>query len=197
MNRGRKAARSERGLWKLLSKKIVWKFNIIDILLILIVLISIISLIYKSTFGSSDAQLQTFYVTYVCESTPAEVVGSIKAGDSCMDGDSNISLGVLTESNSEPLETPAPPTATPRDEASSSNDEGDGEDGAGAASVESENSAPGKSRAVFTTEVEAYKYDHGIYIEDSVYVLGKQVNLVIGDAIFDSYVSNIAAAPSE
>ena len=52
-------------------------------------------------------------------------------------------------------------------------------------------------RAVFTTEVKAYKYDHGIYIEDSVYVLGKHVNLVIGDAIFDSYVSSIAAAPSE
>ena len=52
-------------------------------------------------------------------------------------------------------------------------------------------------RAVFTTEVEAYKYDHGIYIEDSIYVLGKQVNLVIGDAIFESYISSIEAAPSE
>lgn len=181
----------------MLSKKIVWKFNIIDILLILIVLVSIVSLIYKSTFGSSDAQLQTFYVTYVCESTPPEVVGSIKAGDGCMDGDSNISLGVLTESSSEPIATPAPPTATPGDEENSSNDEIDENDSADAASVENENAAPGKMRAVFTTEVEAYKYDHGIYIEDSVYVLGKHVNLVIGDAIFDSYVSSIAAAPSE
>ena len=50
----------------MLSKKIIWKFNIIDLLLIFIIVLSIAALIYKSAWGKKNSEYRTYTVTYVC-----------------------------------------------------------------------------------------------------------------------------------
>ena len=44
----------------------------------------------------------------------------------------------------------------------------------------------------FTSRVAGEKTEHGIKVGDVLYLKGKEFNLIIGDAIFAVYVSNIA-----
>ena len=51
-----------------------------------------------------------------------------------------------------------------------------------------ENSKP---IAYITSQTEAYKADHGIAVDDTVYLKGSRINLIIGDSIFEVYIKDI------
>lgn len=79
-----------------MERKLLWKFNIIDLILIGVILLSLITLLYKLTWGQSADESEAYLFTYVCESAPAEVYQGISSGALCSDGEMGHSLGKLT-----------------------------------------------------------------------------------------------------
>lgn len=79
-----------------MERKLIWKFNIIDLILIGVVILSLVALVYKLTWGRDSNDEQAFLFTYVCASAPAEVYDGIATGTECSDGDYGNSLGKLT-----------------------------------------------------------------------------------------------------
>ena len=49
----------------------------------------------------------------------------------------------------------------------------------------------GNPSGIITSQVEGYRADHGIAINDTVYLKGSRVNLIVGDSIFEVYISDI------
>lgn len=78
-----------------MDKKIIWKFNIIDIILIALIIMSIVALVYK-TVKTSGGKEESFTFTCVCEDTPLELLYNIKSGDICVDGEKGSELGVVS-----------------------------------------------------------------------------------------------------
>ena len=78
-----------------MDKKLIWKFNIIDILLIALIILSIFTLVYK-TVKSSSGKEQSFRLTCICEDTPLDLLYSIKTGDVCVDGETGNELGQIS-----------------------------------------------------------------------------------------------------
>ncbi len=60
-------------------------------------------------------------------------------------------------------------------------------------SVQAENPEEGNAMGsgVFVTRTNGEKTDHGIEVDNSVYLKGKKINLIIGDSIFEVYLSDI------
>ena len=46
-------------------------------------------------------------------------------------------------------------------------------------------------KAEFVTTVECMKTDHGIKIDKNIYLMGQSAQIIIGDVIFDVYISDI------
>lgn len=138
-----------------MEKKLIWKFNIIDLLIIAIVALSLIALIYKLTWGSGEEK-GSFEFTYVCSEAPAELLYSVKRGDICIDGDSGSSLGKISDVRAEILPD-----------------------------------SPDKGKAVFKASAKGAKTEHGITINDNIYLKGKTLNLIIGDSVFEVYISDM------
>lgn len=139
-----------------MQKKIIWKLNIVDLLLIVILGLSVLGLVYKFTFGQTEENLQAFTFTYVCEESPLEVLRSAEEGEGCADGDYGTSLGSLQS-----------------------------------AQIEALADRPDAGRAVFVTQVDGEKAEHGVTVGDVLYLKGKRFNLMIGDAMFNVYISDI------
>lgn len=139
-----------------MQRRIIWKFNIIDITLIVILCISLLCLIYKFTFGRDNDESQSFLFTYVCDESPMVVLKSIDVGETCGDGDYGTSLGDL---KSVVIET------------------------------DGENEKNGS--AVFMSQVSGEKAEHGVTIGDVLYLKGKRFNLMVGDSMFNVYISEI------
>ncbi len=219
----------------MLQKKIIWKLNIIDLLLIAIILLSVSALIYKSVSGSGDeSEYREYKITYICESAPIKLLDSVTEGALCVDGNNGDEVGELTDFEVTPIAEYDASAARVSDRSSSEEsrdndsentdeDNTDGENGdenspesnsedenmrdenSDADSDSDEESSqskkatptpgptptPTRGEAVFNTVVEAAKADHGIRIEKNVYLLGQNVQLVIGDAVFDVYISDI------
>lgn len=50
---------------------------------------------------------------------------------------------------------------------------------------------PVRAKAEFVTTVEGMKTDHGIKIDKNIYLMGQSAQIIIGDVIFDVYISDI------
>ena len=200
----------------MLQKKIIWKLNIIDLLLIVIILLSILALIYKSVSGSGDeSEYREYTLTYVCESAPIRLFDTINQGELCIDGATGEEVGDLADFEVTPIfeyvptapETPEPtPDEEDEEEISENSDEentdnenaedsenGDNEDRRASKNTPTPKPTPEPTRtkAVFTTTVEAAKAEHGIRINKNVYLIGQSMQLVIGNTVFDVYISDM------
>ncbi len=199
----------------MLQKKIIWKLNIIDLLLIVIILLSILALIYKSVSGSGDeSEYREYTLSYVCESAPIRLFDTINQGELCIDGATGDEVGELTDFEVTPIfeyvplpETPEPAPDREDEEEISENSDDDNADDEN--TEDSENGddeelrvkkntpapkptpEPTRAKAVFTTTVEAAKAEHGIRINKNVYLIGQSMQLVIGNTVFDVYISDM------
>ena len=72
---------------KNLGDKIIWRLNIVDLILIGLVLLSVLALIYKFVWTARNNPETEFVFTYICEKAPTDVLAGINAGDKCADGD--------------------------------------------------------------------------------------------------------------
>ncbi len=48
-------------------------------------------------------------------------------------------------------------------------------------------------RGVIVTKTNGKQTEHGIEVDNSIYIKGKKINLIIGDSIFEVYLSDITA----
>lgn len=171
----------------MLSKKIIWKLNVIDLLIILIIIFSISALIYKATWGTGDAEYRDYKISFVCENVPISLVEDMETGLKCADGDSGTELGDLIELDYVPVITQPALSQTTTDTEKNNNDS----DTDKSSLPPLPTLEPTRAKATFTTQVEGISAEHGIKINKSVYLKGKTVNLIIGDSIFTVYVNNI------
>ncbi|MEG2380261.1 MAG: hypothetical protein RSB38_01035 [Oscillospiraceae bacterium] len=79
-----------------MNRKIIWKFNIIDLILLAILTLSVLGLVYKATLGNDKSETQTFTINYTCKAYDADLLSSLNSGDSCLDGDTGTELGKLS-----------------------------------------------------------------------------------------------------
>ncbi len=87
-----------------MNRKLIWKFNIIDLLLLAIFLVCLLALVYKLAWGKNTEDTETFLFTCVCPSAPAEILEGLETGLPCMDGDYGNTLGTLTHLQQHPAE---------------------------------------------------------------------------------------------
>ena len=79
-----------------MERKIIWKLNIIDLILIAVVGLSLIALVFKLTWGKPSDDTKAYLFTYVCDSAPAEVYQGLESGSLCRDAETGTALGKLT-----------------------------------------------------------------------------------------------------
>lgn len=79
-----------------MERKIIWKFNIIDLILIAVVGLSLLALVFKLTWGKPSDNTEAYLFTYVCDSAPTEVYQGLASGSLCKDAKTGTSLGKLT-----------------------------------------------------------------------------------------------------
>ena len=192
----------------MLQKKIIWKLNIIDLLLIIIIALSIAALIYKSVSGGDDSEYRNYDLTFVCESAPIGLFDTIDSDRLCIDGGTGEEIGELRDFEITPIveyasQAAQQPTAEPdesEDENASEDEDADNEDAEDEENDKDERRStprpaptpePTRAKAVFNITSEAAKADHGIRINKNVYLLGQSMQLVIGDTVFDVYISNM------
>lgn len=136
-------------------KRVVKKFNIIDILLIILIFLSLVSLLYKLTMGN-DAKYQSYEFVYVCDNAPIELIGTISVDSKCADADTGDNLGKVTEVIT---------------------DNGD--------------NTSARSNVRIKVKTNGFESEHGVTIGNTVYLKGKRLNLIVGDTVFDAYISEI------
>lgn len=186
----------------MLQRKIIWKLNIIDLLLLLIIVLSIAALIYKSVSGNTEDDYREFTVTYVCENAPIGLFDSVSENAACIDGGTGEEIGVLTGFEKTPLVEAAQYIAAVPNERQDENVDEPDEDENGDEENESRNrnrATPGPSptpkptraKAVFRVSVDAAQTEHGIRIDRNVYLIGQSMQLVIGNTVFDVYISDM------
>ena len=171
----------------MLSKKIIWKLNIIDILLLAIIILSVAALIYKSAWGRGNNKYETYTITYVCESSPIDLLNKVEYGDICIDGSYGNEIGVLDNINLTPITENYSVAAISN--GSAENNENDDEDQPSPTTFPTPE--PVRAKAEFVTTVECMKTDHGIKIDKNIYLMGQSAQIIIGDVIFDVYISDI------
>lgn len=57
--------------------------------------------------------------------------------------------------------------------------------------VEQNQSIPEKARGAIGVSVTAKGMEHGVNIGDSLYLKGQKIQLIVGDSVFDTYISDI------
>lgn len=176
----------------MLSKKIIWELNIIDLLLILIIVLSIAALIYKSAWGKDNDEYKMYTITYVCEYTPIELLDKINEGEQCINGSSGDEIGELTEISYVPLTMQYSALDTEAKSKSGDNDDESDDDSEAAPSpTPMPTPEPTHAKTVFTTTVEGAQTEHGLKIDNNVYLIGQNMQIIIGNTIFDVYISDI------
>ena len=151
-----------------MNKKLIWKFNIIDLLIIALVILSIIALIYKSTLDK-QVDTQTFEITCVCENVPTELLHKVQTDASTIDKNSGSSMGSVSSiwlEELQPSESSQQDKTSPKPESTHSN-------------------------GYITLKVEGVKNEHGILVGNAAYMNGSKLDLVIGDSLFNVYILNI------
>lgn len=79
-----------------MNRKLIWKFNIIDLTIIAIVLLSLFALVYRMVSGSGEEK-RSYTLTYICEDAPTALLYEIQRGEACADGDTSTELGTVTD----------------------------------------------------------------------------------------------------
>ena len=79
-----------------MNRKLIWKFNIIDLIIIAIVLLSLFALVYRMISGNGEEK-RSYTLTYICEYSPTNLLYEIQNGEACADGDTSTKLGAVTE----------------------------------------------------------------------------------------------------
>lgn len=79
-----------------MNRKLIWKFNIIDLIIIAIVLLSLFALVYRMVSGNGEEK-RSYTLTYICEDAPTNLLYEIQNGEACADGDTSTKLGAVTE----------------------------------------------------------------------------------------------------
>lgn len=95
-----------------MEKRLLWKFNLIDLILIALVLFSLAALVYKITIGNNDGD-RSYEFVYVCEGAPADLLYAVGEGEKCVDADAGTELGTVSRVNVEEIQaTPSKAKAT-------------------------------------------------------------------------------------
>lgn len=81
----------------MMDKKIIWKFNLIDLIIIALVILSLIALVYKIVQGSNN-DIKIFEVVCVCDEAPNDLLYGISSDSECIDGASGTELGKVVSS---------------------------------------------------------------------------------------------------
>ena len=84
-----------------MDRKIIWKFNIIDLIIIAVLVLSMTALLYRLTWGGSDEQ--AFEITYICDEASLDLLRDVRSGALCADGDLGTELGKVSGCQTEPL----------------------------------------------------------------------------------------------
>ena len=172
----------------MLSKKIVWRLNIIDLLLLAIIVLSICALIYKATWGSGE-EYRTYEVSYVCENIPIEILNSLQEGMDCSDYDSGSDLGKFKRAEYTPIiEAAAAQNPAGTDDADNEEDDEDDEDNKPTPAPTKE---PTHARAVLVTEAEGAKAEHGVKVDGVILLRALKLDLIVGDTVLNVYVSDV------
>lgn len=132
-----------------MERKIIWKFNVIDLLIIAAILVSCIVLAYR--FFSDNQKASEFKFTYTCDSAPRSLLSEIKTGEPLADGDTGKAIGTVTDCIID-------------------------EDNIG---------------GVIYATISGFDEKHGISASDSLFLKGQSRRIIIGDCIFDVYISDI------
>lgn len=164
----------------MLSKKIVWKLNIIDLLLLAIIFLSICALVYKATWGGDD-DYRTYEVSYVCENIPIEILNGLQSEMECSDYDSGSDLGILKRVDYTPIVEQAVSVDNERDD----NDDDE------SSPTPKPTKEPAYARGVLITEVEGAKAEHGVKTEGIVLLKALKLDLIVGDTVLNVYVNEI------
>lgn len=167
----------------MLSKKIFWKLNIIDLLLLAIIVFSVCALIYKATWGG-DEDYRTYEISYVCENVPIEIVSGLHEGEECSDYDTGSDLGILKRVEYTPI-VDVEPVAAPTPESAEDNED----DSEETAPMPTAN--PTHARALIVTETDGVKAEHGVRVDQMVLLRALRLDLIVGDTVLDSYISEI------
>ena len=83
-----------------MNRKLLWKFNIIDLLIMAIILLGLFALLYRMVSGAVE-QERNYTITYICEDAPLGLLYSIDVGDLCADGELGTALGTVRHINAE------------------------------------------------------------------------------------------------
>lgn len=138
-----------------MDKKIIWKFNIIDLIILGVIFFSLVALLYKLTLGSGD-ETQAFEFTCICDEAPSELVYNLQTDAECIDGSAGETLGSIIWVNCDAI-----------------------------------SETTDKVKGTFILKTNGTKTKHGISVNDTVYLKGSVFPLVIGDTMFQVYVSDI------
>lgn len=84
-----------------MNRKLIWKFNIIDLLIIAILLLSLLALVYRAVSGSGEEK-RDYTLTYICEEAPLNLLREIELGSLSIDGELGTELGEITAINITP-----------------------------------------------------------------------------------------------
>lgn len=170
----------------MLSKKIIWKLNIIDLLLLAIIVLSVAALIYKTAWGKKYNDYQEYTIAYVCESTPIELVNKIQEGELCIDNTYGSEIGVVNSIEYTPITEVLPPNYYSTAENTDESDEESNRTPRPRPTPE-----PTRAKIRFLAEANGAQTDHGIRIDQNIYLIGQSTQIIIGNTIFDVYISDI------
>lgn len=181
----------------MLSKKIVWKLNIIDLLLLAVIALSICALIYKATWGD-DSERRDYEISYVCESVPIEILDGLTEGMECSDYAGGADLGVFKRVDYTVLEDIENTTPTPKPTSKRNSDDYDDYDEEDEDEESSESDVDAfkmretqYARAVIVTSAEGEKVEHGVNVDGTVILKALKLDLIIGDTVLNVYVSDV------
>lgn len=196
-------------------KRLVEKFNVIDFLITGLILISFIALLYKITLGNGD-ELKAYRFTYVCEETPLEFADTVTTGNQCADGDTGEFLGEII--SAEKIEAASAADSSDVADTSENSDTskesekngGDRLDGKSdnkekSNNAENKNDENKNNSKINTAEkspvpktamriyarTNGYEAERGVAIGENVYLKGKKLNLIVGDTVYEVYISDI------
>ena len=79
-----------------MEKKLIWKFNIIDLLIIGIIILGIIALVFRTVSGKDNGRIEFMFLC-VCEQESRSLLSVIQPGQNCADNSTGADIGTVSE----------------------------------------------------------------------------------------------------